>query len=86
MAAAADQRHARQQLVGVAPPVPHARVGAHDPARIVGMGVDGHAAEGAAPLAERGVEVGMRDGDGIQPAEALDEGDGDLVDQRDAVP
>ena len=55
-------------------------------AAVVGVQVHGHVAERAAPLDQRGVEVRMRDGDGAQAAETLDEGDGGLVDERDAIP
>ena len=50
------------------------------------MQVHGHIAECAAPLDERGVEMRMRDGDGTQAAETFDEGDGGLVDERNAIP
>src|SRR5215470_141280 len=44
------------------------------------------AAEGAAPIDHRGVEMRMRDRDRLEPAEALDHRDGRIVEQRDAVP
>ena len=51
-----------------------------------GMEVHGHVAEGAAPLHHRRVEVRMRDGDRLEAAEALDQGHGGVIQQRDAVP
>jgi hypothetical protein len=48
--------------------------------------VHGHIAECAAPLDERSVEMRMRDGNGTQAAETFDEGDGGLVDERNAIP
>src|SRR5262249_5148754 len=46
----------------------------------------GHVAEGAAPLDQRRIKVGMRDSDRPQAAEAINEGDGGGVDERDTVP
>src|SRR5215831_6821955 len=46
----------------------------------------GYVAEGAAPLDQRRIKVGMRDSDRPQAAEAVNEGDCGSVDERDAVP
>jgi hypothetical protein len=50
------------------------------------MQVDGNVPEGPTPLDHRRVVVRVRDGDGGQPAKALDGLDGRVVDQRDAIP
>src|SRR6516225_1895076 len=48
--------------------------------------MDGHAAEGAAPLHHARIEVRMRDGDSFEPAKTIDQCDGRGIQHRDAVP
>src|SRR5262249_28046701 len=46
----------------------------------------GHVAKGAAPLDQRRIKVGMRNGDRPQAAEAVNQSNRGSVDERDAVP
>src|SRR5262245_66547156 len=46
----------------------------------------GHVAKGAAPLNQRRIKVGMRNGDRPQAAEAVNQSNRGSVDERDAVP
>src|SRR5215813_3860424 len=48
--------------------------------------MDRYIPECSAPLHERRVEVRMRDSDGAQSAECVDQGDRGIIDQRDAIP
>src|SRR5262245_22584272 len=50
------------------------------------MKMDRHVAERAAPFHHGGIEVRMRDGDGLQAAEAIDQGNGRGVQHRNAIP
>src|SRR5215468_640490 len=86
MSATSDQRHAGQDFEGLALPGLDAGIGPHHPGGIVAVQMHRRITKGAAPLDHRRIEVGMRNGDRPEAAEAVDEGDGGSVDERDAVP
>src|SRR5712692_5985630 len=48
--------------------------------------MDRHAAERAAPFHHGGVEMRMRDADPLEAAEPVDQRDGGVVEDRDAIP
>ena len=84
--AAADQRDTFQQFEFLALPELDAVVRPPHPLSIVGVEIDGYAAEGPAPIDKRRVEVRMRNGDGTQSAKPVDQRHCGVVDQRDAIP
>ena len=85
MAAAADQRDAARERQRVAVPQLDRRIGPHDPLAIGGMQMD-RRVEGMRPFHHRRIIMRMGNGDADEAAEAFDDGDGGLVEQRDAVP
>jgi hypothetical protein len=86
MSPATDQRHVRDELLGLSIPKLNGWIRTHNPALVSGMKVDRHIAERAAPFHHRGIEVRMRDGDCLQAAKAVDQGNGRGVQHRNAIP
>jgi len=85
MATAPDQREPRAHLPGLSLPEDDRRVRAHHPRAVSGVQVD-RRVEDARPLDHGGVIVGVRDGDGGNPAHTADRRDRRLVEQADAIP
>jgi hypothetical protein len=86
MSPATDQRHVREELLSLSIPKLNRWIRTHNPAVVSGMKVDRDTAECAAPFHHRGIEVRMRDGDCLQAAKTIDQGNGRRVQHRNAVP
>ena len=86
MSPATDQRHVREELLSLSIPKLNRWIRTHNPAVVSGMKVDRDTAECAAPFHHRGIEVRMRDGDCLQAAKTIDQGNGRRVKHRNAVP
>ena len=85
MAAALDQRDAREQI-HAALPEPNRRVRSHDPARISPREMDRNAAKGTAPLDHAAIEVRARGADRRYAPEGPHLLDGLIIDEALAVP
>jgi hypothetical protein len=86
VAAAADQRNALPEAVGLPAPVADIRSFVDDVPLQFLMQDDRHAAQSLAPLVHGGEEMRVRDGDGAKAPQRLDPGHRLVGDQRRAVP
>ena len=86
VSASMDQRDTFQKFEFLALPELNAAVRLPHPVGIVGVEMDGYTPKRTAPVDQRRVKVGMRNRDGVQAPKSLDQSDGGVVDQRDAIP
>ena len=86
MSATPDQNDILHQFESFAPPELDAVIRLPDPLGIVGVDINRHVPERPAPIDKRRVEMRMRNGDGAKPAKPVDDGNGGVIDQRDAIP
>src|SRR5690242_19608956 len=85
MSATTDERDALPKLESVVLPVRDRPVLAQSPFFVGGVKIN-RALEGAHPFRQRGVEMRVRDRDGVQTAESLDHIDGSAIKGGDASP
>ncbi len=82
----ADERETRRYFLGLLRPQLETRSGSHDPALVGGVQMDRNAAKRRAPIHHRRVIVRMRNRNRLESAKRLDDFNGRIVDQADAVP
>jgi len=86
MPAAADQRDALLQLESFALPELDAAIRLPHPFGVIGVEINRHVPERLTPIDKRRVEVRMRNRDGAQSAKPIDDSNGGVINQRDAIP